>query len=85
MPQFYRGKNKRNPRKPKDEKKKGGLRGKIKLAWRLGKILLVLAMISAGLAESDASADLAKLPEALARVLDLDDIAKRRGLRPKTQ
>ncbi len=39
--------------------------------------LLVLAMIAAGLAEADASADLAKLPDALARVLDLDDEAAR--------
>ena len=35
--------------------------------------LLVLAMIAAELADTDASADLAGLPEALADVLDLDD------------
>lgn len=39
--------------------------------------LLVVAMLSAGLGDSDAAADLALLPEALARVLDLDDEAAR--------
>jgi glutamine---fructose-6-phosphate transaminase (isomerizing) len=39
--------------------------------------LLVLAMISAGLADSDATGDLASVPDALARVLDLDDEAAR--------
>ena len=35
--------------------------------------LLALAMIAAELSEADASADLGKLPEAIAKVLDLDD------------
>lgn len=39
--------------------------------------LLVLAMLSAGLADSDVSSDLSGLPEALARVLDQDDEAAR--------
>ncbi len=39
--------------------------------------LLVLAMLSAELADTDASADLALLPEALGRVLELDDEAAR--------
>ena len=39
--------------------------------------LIVLAMLSAGVAEADASADLAKIPGALARCLDLDDEAAR--------
>ena len=39
--------------------------------------LLVLAMIAAELSDTDASAELAALPEALAKVLDLDDEAAR--------
>jgi glucosamine--fructose-6-phosphate aminotransferase (isomerizing) len=39
--------------------------------------LVALAMITAGLSENDASADLARLPGAMARMLDLDDEAAR--------
>ena len=39
--------------------------------------LLVLAMIAAELSDTDASAELAALPEALAKVLELDDEAAR--------
>jgi glucosamine--fructose-6-phosphate aminotransferase (isomerizing) len=39
--------------------------------------LLVLALLAAELSDTDASADLARLPGALARVLDLDDEAAR--------
>jgi len=39
--------------------------------------LLVLAMIAAELSDADTSADLAKVPEGLTRVLDLDDEAAR--------
>ena len=39
--------------------------------------LLVLAMLTAGLADTPAGDDLARLPDALARVLDLDDEAAR--------
>ena len=50
MPQFYKGsnaRNRRNPRGAKEEKRKRSLGDKLLLIWRIGKVLLVLAMIGA--------------------------------------